>query len=67
MRIRTASSVNVIAPENVSIRKSVKKKYAFNDLPHSVRESVKDMARLSGMPLDDYAQQLYETGYLKDE
>jgi hypothetical protein len=62
-----APSVNMASPENVSIKKSTKRKYTFNELPHSIRANVRDMARLSGMPLDDYAQQLYDTGYIQHD
>lgn len=62
-----AAAVNMTPSENLSIKTIGKKKYTFNDVPSSVKQIVKTMARYGNMTLDDYAQQLYDTGYLKDE
>lgn len=68
-----APSVNMAPSENVSLRKTIKKKHGFDSLPSDIKQQVRLMAKFthhngkSGITLDDYAEQLYETGVLKDE
>jgi hypothetical protein len=62
-----APSINQVASENISMRTAKPAKHVYADLPSNIKQQVKMMARHSGLSLDDYAQQLYDTGVLKDE
>lgn len=58
------SSVNIPAVENYSQKQ--KQKVTFNNLPEKYKPIVRKMAEYGGLTLDEYAQQLYNQGVVKN-
>jgi hypothetical protein len=62
-----ASAVNQVAPENVSMRKTTKRKYTIADIPAADKQTVLYMSRLSKLPVEEYVEQLFTSGAYNNE
>lgn len=61
----TPPAINITSSENLSLKKS-KRKITFAQLPSAYKTVVRQMANYGDLNLDDYAQQLYDSGVVKN-
>jgi hypothetical protein len=61
------SAVSSPAVENKTAKIKSNYKYSLSDVPSKERHALMTVAKQFKMPVEEYIQQLYETGYLKNE